>query len=606
MLVVPSAGHAAAPDGAHEGTLVRQTVTFAGRLSQHRYSLREDAGASLLSLVFDSPPAVKSGARLRVWGDLTGDELRVTRYEVMESLARAALRDGRSLGPAGHEAPMQDTYALVLVNVGQNVDVTTAQAQTAFFSTTPSDSSFYEVYKESSFGQYLISGDVVGPLTYPDTSCNTCGMVNTLQGMITKKYNHYVYYIGPGDSCGFGGLGDEGTWQSPAQDTWLNDSLDCGAMLQEPGHNLGWNHSGTMSCSGASFSSTASSCTIDEYGDPMSPMGNGCNQFNAYEKWYQNWLSGCNAVKVQSSGTFNLVPHETQCAGAVQVLQIPLPSAQTIQDPQDGAWQLKYYYVELRAPIGVDANLSASVWIYVADEAVIPKDQASHTYLLDMNPQTHNFDPLAQGQTYTDPGGAIKITATSVSATGATIQVTVPGSGGNACIDGTMLMGSGPTACTSSGSSSGSGGSSGSSSGSSSGGSSGSSSGTTSGSSSGSSSSGSGSSSGGSSSGSSGSGSGSASSGSSGSGSSSSTSSGSSGSSGSGSGVAGSSGGPGLGAGDAGGNGGNLWAQGNASAGCACQTTGARPRAASGWGTLALFGGFWTARRRRRANAGRR
>jgi hypothetical protein len=469
------------PARAQEGTLARYVATFADGHSERWVSLRSDDGSATRRLTFDQPPSSESGARLRVWAEVQGEALHVARFE--ELSPPPAPRPDRT-----YEASKQDTYAFVLVDTGGGVGITAAQAQAAFFSTAATDKSFADFYSESSYGQYTVTGDVVGPYTYADTNCNTDGMANTIEPMIGKTYNHYVYYIGQKESaCTWVGLAEEGSITRPQHRTWLNAADGCVVTAQEPGHNLGLMHSNTITCPGASFSSdVGSSCTIKEYGDKLTPMGSGCHQLNAYEKWYQQWLAGCNAVKVGASGTFNLVPHETQCPGAVQVLQIPLPASQNIQDPENDTDTLANYYVELRAPGGTfDTTLAAGVYVYAAAD-VPTADTAGHTYILDMNPQTSAFDPLSQGQTYTDPGGAITITLVSVSASGATVQVTVPGgTGASTCIDGTTLTGSGPLACSSSGSSSGSG--SGSSSGSSSSGSSsGASSGSTSGSSSGS------------------------------------------------------------------------------------------------------------------------
>jgi hypothetical protein len=452
----------ATPPGALDGTLVRYVATYADGHSESWYALRTEDGGRNLRLAFDGTPQAQPGAVVRVWGDVRGETLHVSTYTKLESgpppVESPALK---------REAAKQDSYAFVLVDTGAGVAITAAQAQTAFFSTTPSDKSFADFYNESSFGQYAVTGDVLGPYTYADMNCSTDGMANTIQPMITNPYNHYVYYIGQQESaCGWSGLAEEGSVGRPATRVWLNGSNGCVVSAQEPGHNLGMMHSNTITCPGASFSAAVgSSCTIKEYGDRLTPMGSGCHQLNAYEKWYEQWLSGCNAVKVAASGSFNLVPPETQCPGAVQLLQIPLPAAQNIQDPEGDSDTLANYYVEMRSPGGTfDSSLTAGVYVYVADTLPTTKT-AGHTYILDMNPQTSAFDPLSQGQTYTDPGGAITITLTSLSATGATIQVNVPtGGGANTCIDGTSLAGSGPATCMPGGSSSSSGGSSGSSS----------------------------------------------------------------------------------------------------------------------------------------------
>ena len=148
-------------------------------------------------------------------------------------------------------------------------------------------------------------------------------MVDSMGG---GTFNHYLWYMGSRTSvCGWSGLGEVGTPTRPANDTWYNGSSSCVVMIQEPGHNLGMQHSSSMDCGTASFADTPQgNCTHSEYGDPYDPMGGGCRHMNAWQKTYQGWTQGCNMVRVRSSGTFTLLPLELPCDGA-QVLQIPMP-----------------------------------------------------------------------------------------------------------------------------------------------------------------------------------------------------------------------------------------------------------------------------------------
>ena len=481
------------------------------------------------------------------------------------------------------------------------------------FSKTPADKSFYDFYNESSFGQYQITGDVVGPYMFADSNCDYSGMANTITPKITKKYNHYVFYIGGpaggnGDSaCMWGGLGDEGSAGQPGNNTWINGGssyYQCTVLDQEPGHNFGLMHANTLDCSGSPYSATASSCTASEYSDMLTPMGMGCQQLNGYERWYLGWLSGCNGVTVAASGTYNLVPLSSPCPGGIQVLQIPTTS-QTIMDPQGGGDPLQFIYVELRAPGGTfDSSLGPAVIVYVAGAVDSPSNTSSYTYLLNMASGSGMGgveEGLMVGQTFKDPAGGASVTLMSMTATGAVVNVTMPnGSGSSTCIGGGALSGSGPTTCTGGGTDAGTGTDSG-----------GSSSSSSSGSSSSSSSSGSTSSSGGSTSSSSSSGTGS--SGSSGTGSSSGGSSGSSSGSSSGgsgshdagggssTGSSGSSGGSdGGGGSDDGGNGSADTFNQQQNSGCGCTIPGSgAPFSRVGAGFLVAAAAGIFARRRR-------
>ena len=89
---------------------------------------------------------------------------------------------------------------------------------------------------------------------------------------------------------------------------------------------------------------------------------------NAWQKLYQKWWGGCNAIRVKSSGTFNLYPTETPCNG-VQAIQVMFPDAKT------RSWQsvaLNSYYLEYRAPIGFDDGLTPQVLVHTGVDPILP------------------------------------------------------------------------------------------------------------------------------------------------------------------------------------------------------------------------------------------
>jgi hypothetical protein len=429
-------------------------------------------------LDFDVQPSAATGNQVRLHGEAVGDRFHVSNLEVLPKAVIAA----EGAGPELIAAPAQDTFALVLVDLGSGVNLTAAQGLKDLFSTTPADKSFASYYSESSYGKYQVSGDVIGPYTFAMTTCDTTGMYKAIEPMITGTYNHLIYYFNETSLCDFGGLGEEGSSLKPAKRTWMNGSLSCVVLMQEPGHNLGLMHANTMKCGTSSFSTTPiSSCTITEYGSSMSTMGGGCKQFNAYERWYMQWLTGCNGVRVPASGTFNLLPLENNCSGGsgVQVLQVPFPATLTVNDPQATTQNvsLNNYYVELRTAGGIfDAFgttgrgggsavtfTAPTVFVYTSDNVRVPTTSTGRgggttqqnsvwTELLNMTPSGTAFTGLTTpGQSFTDPAGGATITLTAISATGATITVTNPnGTGSPTCIDGTTLAAPGPSACTAS------------------------------------------------------------------------------------------------------------------------------------------------------------
>ena len=243
-----------------------------------------------------------------------------------------------------------------------------------------------------------MSGDVIGPFSFTMTTCDTTGMYKAIEPQITGTYNHLIYYFNQTSLCTFGGLGEEGSVTKPSKRTWMNGSLGCVVLMQEPGHNLGLMHANTMKCGTYSFSTTpATSCTITEYGSSMTTMGGGCRQLNAYERWYMQWLTGCNGVRVPASGTFNLLPLENTCPGGsgVQVLQVPFPATLTVERSAGHHARhvsLKNYYVELRTAGGIFDTYGTTgrgggsvtftaptVFIYASDDVKTPTTSTGAT-----------------------------------------------------------------------------------------------------------------------------------------------------------------------------------------------------------------------------------
>src|SRR4029077_6931601 len=258
-------------------------------------------------------------------------------------------------------------------------------------------------------------------------------LATDLRTMIPGTFNHYLWYFGAKFSaCSWGGLGQVGTADRPATDTWYNASTSCVVLVQEPGHNFGMQHSSSLACPGATFADDPNACTGGEYGDRFEPMGGGWRHMNAWKKNYQGWFGGCNGVHVASSGTFTLLPFEPQCNG-VQYLQIKAIKPRPFMRPAAGGGgatteHLDYYYVELRTPVHFDgtlgngtSSLSPRVLVHVAGQSRTRTQAGLHTFLLDMTPSTTGTNgfsdaALAVGQTFTDPAGGLTITTQAVSA----------------------------------------------------------------------------------------------------------------------------------------------------------------------------------------------
>ncbi|MBX7081029.1 MAG: hypothetical protein K1X88_17650 [Nannocystaceae bacterium] len=314
---------------------------------------------------------------------------------------------------------------LVLLKWGDNAGLMNGYGKEALFTGDEAVSVFYG---EASYGRERFIGEVFGPYEIDDPGfCDPYGIgASARQAMIDKghdptKYSQLMYHF-PQAGCDFAGLADIGAPQFPARDSWYQASLDCVVRVQELGHNYGMGHSHAYDCGVDEMGNEivfADNCTHIEYGDPYDPMGGGCAHINAVQKLYMGWLDGCNLVEATADGDFNLSPLELPCDGT-QVLRVP-------------AFDGRFYYLEYRQPIGqFDADVGLDgVVVHVADEL---GNFGPSPYYLDIN----GNGLMHEGDSFTDPMGAVSFTVSSADATHAVVSVTFPdgGSGAPTCKDG--------------------------------------------------------------------------------------------------------------------------------------------------------------------------
>jgi len=449
---------------------------FDGRPGERYHTLLQANGQEL-RLNFDAEPSIANGQHIYIRGETMANQaMHVSQFDLGPVLAgRTSALEGDT--PDQIAAPASDTYAIVLVDLGGGVNMTAAQAQARLngAGTNGTTGSFAQYYAESSYGKYTVAptSTVFGPFSYTMTACanaDTSAMATAMDAQIPAGFNHVILYFNMTNLCAFGGLGEEGSSVRPAKHTWMNGGLGCVVLMQEPGHNIGLMHANQIKCGTSSFSATpATSCTITEYANSMSTMGSGCKTLSGYERMYEQWMNGCNAVKVPGSGTFNLMPLENPCGGGIQTLQVPFPAVLPVSDPQAGAntvVNLRNYYLDLRvaggtfdaygATRGQGAGITftgPTVFIYTSDDVRNPtmttgrggtvsltQQSSVWTELLNTTPTGTTFTGLtAAGQSFVDPAGGPTITLNAISATGAVVQIT-NGMGvttGPTCLDGT-------------------------------------------------------------------------------------------------------------------------------------------------------------------------
>jgi MYXO-CTERM domain-containing protein len=457
------AGMGEPPPGAVRGELETTVATYDNGTTDSTYVLHL-ADGGVLPLVFDSEPDVAGNSMLDVWGKMEKEHLRVTRFEVLpaDRIVRALIS-----GPPYAAR----SFAFVIVDTAMPATrLLQADAERRLFGITPNVvPSLRQYYVEASYGRQDISAQVFGPFSLPMTGCNTNAVATTLASMVPATFDHYMWYMEPrnpacssvaanGQAVQWLGLAQSGSAARPSKNTWYNNSSACVVIVQEPGHNFGMQHSSAMTCRGpagnVSFldDPNGPACVHDEYGDRFDPMGQGCRHMNAFQKAYQGWFDRCNLVDTPVETTINLMPLELPCDG-VQAITVPFPHTRMFMRSGGGGGAtvdaLTNYLVEMRAPIGIDTGLAATVQIRAAGDLRLRTERGLHTWILDMNPATPGYDGLGAGQTFTDPTGSPRITVMTLDNTHATVRVEFPTPIVSAntvptCLDNTPFTGPGP------------------------------------------------------------------------------------------------------------------------------------------------------------------
>jgi hypothetical protein len=445
--------------GALSGELAVYIADLEDGTTDTYYALRDAAGNEQ-KLLFDGQPDLDPGARVKIWGRRENDALRVTTYKASQRDIGDNLRSqGSALIGTAPRAPRKVCPVLVEINGGKGpANVTIDSIQSQFLEGPSSVNAFYI---ENSYGKDSLTGKTYGPFPWTAQSdCDTNVLANGLRSMIPDTCDQYQWVLVPHQNCPWAGLAQPGTPNKPARDTWYNASLGCVVTVQEPGHNFGMSHSSSMTCpGGAWFADDLTGCTHSEYGNRFDPMGGGCRHMNVWEKQYEGWFGGCNAVKVTSSGTFNLLPTEKACDG-VQSIQLPFPGGKKrpFARPAGGGGgagtdTLTSYFLEYRTPIGLfDKGMTAQVLVHVGQDPVSMAGAtryAPHTWILNASQKGITTQPgLLAGNSFSDPAGGLTVTVDSLDPDKAVIRVEYAnGSGAPTCFDNTELSAPGPTTC---------------------------------------------------------------------------------------------------------------------------------------------------------------
>ena len=404
---------------------------FKNKKSRTRHFLKTESGDRYELKFKGRTPRHQTGTKMRVKGAKSGNVL----YLDSSGDSNVQVLALASSGTFGERK-----VAVILVNFTDNAaqPFTPSQVNDAFFGSTNSSSSFF---KENSFGQTWLSGNVLGWYNLPIPSTSPSYTVGTYAQQAAKAagidlttYSHYVYVF-PKLST-FPGAGAATVGGNPSE-VWLNGTIALQTINHELGHNLGLDHAKYLYCGTVTL---GSNCTINGYGDPSDNMGAySTGHFDAFHKEQLGWLnSGVMPpiTTVSTNGTYTLDPYETTGSR---------PKALKILKSIDSTTGARtWYYLEYRQPVGFDTalstlmfnddnnNLTRGVQVRLGTEGDI-----GSSYLLDMTPASYGGEydsTLVAGQSYTDSAAGVVIKTLSADASGATVSVSLGSTSSSSCV----------------------------------------------------------------------------------------------------------------------------------------------------------------------------
>jgi hypothetical protein len=339
-----------------------------------------------------------------------------------------ASEDGGSLTVTGGVEPLGEpqpvaalgtkTVAVLLFNFSNNASQpwTTSHVRGVVFDNA---SSVDEYYRDASYGQLALTGDVFGWYTIDATNsgcayttwANQARAKAVAAGVPLSSYQYTVYAFPQASSCAWSGLA-----YLPGTGSWINGAMTLRVVGHELGHNFGVHHASSLACVQGGIRTTfTGSCTQSEYGDPFTVMG--AAQTRHHVNWHRAQLGWfADTQTVTTTGTYLLAPAEL--TGTPRMLRVARG---------DGT----YLNLEFRQPWGIFDDFAAgdaavngvSVRIAPSTTSIV------QSKLVDANPATTTFADaaLGVGKTVIDPLTGVSLTTVSVGPAGATVLVQFPG-----------------------------------------------------------------------------------------------------------------------------------------------------------------------------------
>ncbi|MDZ4827138.1 MAG: hypothetical protein SGJ13_11850, partial [Actinomycetota bacterium] len=251
------------------------------------------------------------------------------------------------------------------------------------------------MWAKESRGKLTLTGNVITdtlPANLPRTCDSTAG--EAWRTHFTSKYPGYSFYLMIPPRIGCGNVAARADILSGG--SWFYTGVSPRELWHELGHNVGFGHAASLSCTADGKSaSISSSCTRSVYGDSLTAMGGGSGAC-AYSGWNRitaEW--DLQWAQVTSDSTIQLRARDLNADGRPQAIVIPGAPTE---------WG-GFYYLEWRT---ADYPTCYSTALQGLQVRVVPNAQAGmYSHLLSADPGKSTT--LGVGRTFTDPMAKLNV-----------------------------------------------------------------------------------------------------------------------------------------------------------------------------------------------------